>query len=94
MSHQNFDSVPSVPVAAPPAKRPFYKKKRFVIPAGVLLLGIVMGSCSSGSKSVADTSPIASAAASAAPAEAAAPPAAAPPRRRLVPLLQWEHRLA
>lgn len=79
MSHQNFDSVPSMPVAAPPAKRPFYKKKRFVIPAGVLLLGIVMGSCSSGSKPVADTSPIASAAASAAPAEAAAPPAAAPP---------------
>ncbi|MBE4719884.1 hypothetical protein [Pseudarthrobacter sp. AB1] len=79
MSHQNFDSVPSMPFAVAPAKRPFFKKKRFVIPAGVLLLGIVMGSCSSGSKPVADSSPIASAAASAAPAEAAAQPAAAPP---------------
>ncbi|GAA1757562.1 hypothetical protein GCM10009712_03010 [Pseudarthrobacter sulfonivorans] len=80
MSHQNFDSVPSAPFAQAPAKRrPFYKKKRFVIPAGVLLLGIVMGSCSSGGKPVADSSPIASAAASAAPAEAAAQPAAAPP---------------
>ena len=82
MSHQNFDSVPSVPVTSAPAKRPFYKKKRFVIPAGVLLLGIVMGSCTSGSKPAADSSPIASAAASAAPAapaEPAAQPAAAPP---------------
>ncbi|MEO5321364.1 DUF4352 domain-containing protein [Arthrobacter sp. CC3] len=78
MTHQNFDSVPSTPVAAP-AKRPFYKKKRFVIPAGVLLLGMVMGSCSSGGKPVADSSPIASAAASAAPAEPAAQAAAAPP---------------
>lgn len=79
MSHQNFDSVPSAPFAPAPIKRPFYKKKRFVIPAGVLLLGIVLGSCSSGSKPVADSSPIASAAASAAPAEPAAQAAAAPP---------------
>lgn len=77
MSHQNFDSAPSMPVAVAPAKRPFFKKKRFVIPAGVLLLGIMMGSCSSGGKPVADSSPIASAAASAAPAEPAAQTAAA-----------------
>ncbi|MGM9470831.1 DUF4352 domain-containing protein [Pseudarthrobacter sp. YS3] len=84
MTHQNFDSFPTVPVPAAPAKRPFFKKKRFVIPAGVLLLGVVMGSCSSGTKPAADSSPIASTAASAevaAPAAAppAAPPAAAPP---------------
>jgi hypothetical protein len=66
-----------MPVAVAPAKRPFFKKKRFVIPAGVLLLGIMMGSCSSGGKPVADSSPIASAAASAAPAEPAAQTAAA-----------------
>ncbi|MBO1268697.1 hypothetical protein [Arthrobacter cavernae] len=76
MSHQKFDSIPPLPLAAVPAKRPFYKKKRFVIPAGVLLLGMIMGSCSSGSKPAADTSPAPSAAASAAPA--AAPPSAAP----------------
>lgn len=51
MSDQNFE--PSThPVAAPapaPAKRPFYAKKRFILPAGILLLGIVLGSCSGGS---------------------------------------------
>jgi hypothetical protein len=80
MSHQNFDSVPSAQIAPSPAKpRPFYMKKRFVIPTGVLLLGIVMGSCSSGSKPAADSSPNASATASVAPAEPAAQAAAAPP---------------
>lgn len=55
MSDQNFE--PSThPVAAPapaptsvPAKRPVYTKKRFILPAGILLLGIVLGSCSGGS---------------------------------------------
>ena len=73
MTNQNFAPVP--PTAQAPAVRPFYKKKRFVVPAGVLLVGILMGSCSGGSKQAADSSPFASAAAS---AEATAPPAAAP----------------
>ncbi|WP_255769465.1 DUF4352 domain-containing protein [Pseudarthrobacter sulfonivorans] len=78
MIHQNFDSFPPAPIAPAPVKRPFYKKKRFVIPAGVLLLGIVLGSCSAGTKPVADSSPISSAATSSAPAEPAAQAAAAP----------------
>ncbi|WP_018762346.1 DUF4352 domain-containing protein [Arthrobacter sp. 135MFCol5.1] len=82
MTNQNFAPVP--PAAQTPAVRPFYKKKRFVVPAGVLLVGIFMGSCSGGSKQAADSSPIASATASieaTAPAAAApaAPTAAAPP---------------
>ncbi|MDT0168863.1 MULTISPECIES: DUF4352 domain-containing protein [Micrococcaceae] len=82
MTNQNF--VPIPPAAQAPATRPFYKKKRFVVPAGVLLVGILMGSCSGGSKQAADSSPVASAVASAeatAPAAAvpAAPAAAAPP---------------
>lgn len=75
MSHQNFAPVPA---SEAPGKRPLYKKKRFLIPAGVLLLGIMLGSCSGGSKPAADSSPVASAAASASPAEGAAQPAAAP----------------
>jgi len=81
MTDQNF-AFPTQPAAPAPAKRAFYKKKRFVIPAGVLLLGILMGSCAGGSKPAADSSPIASTTASAeAPAAAApaAPAAAAPP---------------
>ncbi|TQJ41193.1 uncharacterized protein DUF4352 [Arthrobacter sp. SLBN-112] len=83
MADQNF-SFPTPPAAPAPAKRAFYTKKRFVIPAGVLLVGILMGSCSGGNKPAADSSPIASTAASAeaaAPATAApaAPAAAAPP---------------
>ncbi|MGN7200057.1 DUF4352 domain-containing protein [Arthrobacter sp. SAFR-044] len=82
MTNQNFAPVP--PAAQTPAARPFYKKKRFVVPAGVLLVGILMGSCSGGSKQAADSSPIASATSSVeatAPAAAApaAPAAAAPP---------------
>ncbi|MFB0838750.1 DUF4352 domain-containing protein [Arthrobacter sp. E44] len=82
MTNQNFAPVP--PAAQEPAVRPFYKKKRFVVPAGVLLVGILMGSCSGGSKQAADSSPVASATATAeaeAPAAAApaAPAAAAPP---------------
>ena len=82
MTNQNFAPVP--PAAQTPAVRPFYKKKRFVVPAGVLLVGILMGSCSGGSKQAADSGPIASATASieaTAPAAAApaAPTAAAPP---------------
>lgn len=79
MSHQNFP--PSLPLVAAPAKRPFYKKKRFVIPASVLLLGIALGSCSGGEDktTAGDPVPAVSAAAAAAPAaSAAAPPSAAP----------------
>ena len=35
---------------AAPQPRPFFKKKRFLIPAGVLVLGIALGSCSGGSQ--------------------------------------------
>lgn len=94
MSDQNFEpSTQAVTAPAPvPAKRPFYAKKRFILPAGVLLLGIVLGSCSGGSSksdggvgaataspaAVADTGTEAPtpAATTAAPA---APPAAAAP---------------
>ncbi|MET3176640.1 UNVERIFIED_ORG: hypothetical protein ABIB52_004515 [Arthrobacter sp. UYCu721] len=41
-----------LPVATATVKRPFCKKLRFVIPARVLLLGFVMGSCFSGSTAV------------------------------------------
>jgi hypothetical protein len=84
MTNQNF-AFPTPPAVPAPAKRAFYKKKRFVVPAGVLLVGILMGSCSGGSKPAADSSPIAATAPSAestAPAaasSAAVPPAAAPP---------------
>ncbi|BCW78849.1 DUF4352 domain-containing protein [Arthrobacter sp. NicSoilC5] len=74
MTDQNF-AFPTPPAAPALAKRAFYKKKRFVLPAGVLLLGILVGSCAGGSKPAADSSPIASTTAS---AEATAPAAAAP----------------
>lgn len=73
MTNKNFAPVP--PTAQAPAVRPFYKKKRFIVPAGVLLVGILMGSCSGGSKQAADSSPSASATSS---VEATAPSAAAP----------------
>jgi hypothetical protein len=74
MTDQNF-AFPTPPAAPAPGKRAFYKKKRFVVPAGVLLLAILMGSCSGGSKPAADSSPTAS---NAAAAEASTPAAAAP----------------
>ncbi|CAM3307499.1 Telomeric repeat-binding factor 2 [Arthrobacter ulcerisalmonis] len=72
MINQNFTSVPT------PAGRPFYKKKRYVVPAGVLLAGILMGSCSGAGNQAADSGPVASTTASSdtASAEAAAPVAA------------------
>ncbi|MHC6592515.1 DUF4352 domain-containing protein [Arthrobacter sp. C152] len=73
MTDHNFAPVP--PAAQAPAVRPFYKKKRFVLPAGVLLVGILMGSCSGGSKQASDSSSVASAIES---VEAAAPAATAP----------------
>lgn len=76
MSHE----VSEQPLTAP-QPRPFFKKKRFLIPAGVLVLGIALGSCSGGSKQASDAAPAAtaSAPAAAAPApSAAAVPAAAP----------------
>ncbi|WP_246528068.1 DUF4352 domain-containing protein [Pseudarthrobacter albicanus] len=61
--------------------RPFFKKKRFLIPAGVLVLGIALGSCSGGAKQASDAAPAATstpAAAAPAFATAAAVPSAAP----------------
>ncbi|MEV7132118.1 hypothetical protein AB0N24_04435 [Arthrobacter sp. NPDC093128] len=89
--NQQYPQPPAVEPAASPS-RPFFKKKRFVIPASVLLLGIALGSCSGGSKQASDVTPapaassaiaepVASAAPESAPtsaAPAAAPPAAAP----------------
>lgn len=84
MSHENSEQ-PSTAAMAGPQPRPFLKKKRFLIPAGVLVLGIALGSCSGGSKQASDASPAATpssaAGAAAAPAATAAPaasPAAAP----------------
>ncbi|MET3811766.1 hypothetical protein [Arthrobacter sp. UYEF3] len=71
---------PQAPVAKTVSTqpRPFFKKKRFLIPAGVLVLGIALGSCSGGSKQASDAAP-ASAPSSAAPAAPPAPSAAAVP---------------
>jgi len=73
MTNQHLAPVP--PAAQAPAARPFYKKKRFIVPAGVLLVGILMGSCSGGSKQASESSPIAPATSS---VEATAPAATAP----------------
>lgn len=64
MTHQSFEPIPPTAAAPPAAKRPFYKKKRFVIPAGLVLLSIVLGSCGGGVKSASDASASAPAAAS------------------------------
>ncbi|WP_160665475.1 DUF4352 domain-containing protein [Pseudarthrobacter sp. ATCC 49987] len=80
MSHEVSEQPMTAAVAAP-QPRPFFKKKRFLVPAGVLVLGIALGSCSGGSKQASDASPAAAASAPAAasPASsAAAVPAAAP----------------
>lgn len=82
MTNQNFAPFP--PAAQAPAPRPFFKKKRFVIPAGLLLVGIMLGSCSGGGAGTAGggSVPAASAEAAqpaAAPASAAAIPAPAAP---------------
>ncbi|RNL51397.1 hypothetical protein [Arthrobacter oryzae] len=59
--------------------RPFFKKKRFLIPAGVLVLGIALGSCSGGTKQASDVSPAAAPSSAAAPAAAPTPAAPAAP---------------
>lgn len=76
----NFESQTppaAAPAPAPAVKRPFFKKKRFVILASVLLLGIALGSCGNGGEEVAD---VAGPVASAAPAAASEAPAAAEPK--------------
>lgn len=75
MSHQSFAPVP--PAAPAPAPRPFYKKKRYVVPAGLLFLGIMLGSCSGGGTGTAGGTDVPSAAAEATQA-AAAPASSAP----------------
>jgi hypothetical protein len=82
MTNQNFAPVP--PAAPAPAPRPFYKKKRFVLPAGVLLLGIMLGSCSGGGAGTSSGADVPSASAEAAQ-PAAAPASAAPAAAPAVP---------
>ncbi|WP_346926148.1 DUF4352 domain-containing protein [uncultured Arthrobacter sp.] len=81
MSHE-YLSQPLPAAIAAPQPRPFFKKKRFLIPAGVLVLGIALGSCSGGTTKAGDVSPGAApssaAAVAAAPAATAAPAVAAP----------------
>ncbi|MGO4230186.1 DUF4352 domain-containing protein [Arthrobacter sp. YAF34] len=85
MNQQRLQAPVAATVTTQP--RPFFKKKRFLIPAGVLALGIALGSCSAGTKEASDVSPAAapspavssSVASSAAPAPAAPSPASAPP---------------
>ena len=55
MSHENSEQ-PLTAAMAVAQPRPFFKKKRFLIPAGVLVLGIALGSCS-GTKQASDVSP-------------------------------------
>lgn len=73
---------PLTPAIEAPHPRPFFKKKRFLIPAGVLVLGIALGSCSGGTKHASDVSsaaaPSSAAAVAAAPAATAAPAVPAP----------------
>jgi hypothetical protein len=76
MSHENY-SQPFPAAMAAPEPRPFFKKKRFLIPVGVLVLGIALGSCSGGAKQAGDVSPVA--VPSSAAAGAAAPVATAAP---------------
>lgn len=71
MSHEVPEQPLTAAIAAP-QPRPFFKKKRFLIPAGVLVLGIALGSCSGGAKQAGDASP---AVAPSSPASAAAAPA-------------------
>jgi hypothetical protein len=76
MTYENFAPVPPAPTA--PVRRPFYKKKRYVVPAGVLLVGIMLGSCSGGGAATSDGTDVPSAAAEAVQ-PAAAPASPAPP---------------
>jgi hypothetical protein len=101
MTHQSFEPIPPAVPAPSATKRPFYKKKRFVIPTGLVLLSIVLGSCGGGGKSASDvpaTVPAATSSSSpavatpesagAVPAEAAAArpaPAAEAPRAPAAP---------
>lgn len=72
MTHQSFEPIPPATAVSVAAKRPFYKKKRFVIPTGVVLLGIVLGSCGGGTS--ASDAPASAPAASSSSSPAAAPP--------------------
>lgn len=83
MTHPNFAPFP--PAAQAPAPRPFFKKKRFVIPAGVLLLGIMLGSCSGGGAGTAGSGSVPAASAEAAQPAAAPASAAAVPEAPAAP---------
>lgn len=88
MSHEISEQPLTAAIAAP-QPRLFFKKKRFLIPAGVLVLGIALGSCSGGTTTASDVSPAAApssnAAAPAAPDATAAPAVAAPAPAPTVP---------
>lgn len=73
-----MNQIPQTPGVESPAiaPRPFFKKKRFLIPAGVLVLGVALGSCSGGTKQAGDVSTGASSAAVSTVAPAATVPAA------------------
>lgn len=62
--------------AAPKPKKPLYKKKRFIIPAAVLVLGVALGSC--GAESGNDAAPVDAPAASASDSDGGAAAAAEP----------------
>ncbi|AMB42527.1 MULTISPECIES: DUF4352 domain-containing protein [Paenarthrobacter] len=74
MTNQNF--APVSPAVQATAVRPFHKQKRYVVPAGLLVAGILLGACSGTGKQAADSSSVPSTAASAAPAPPSSAPAA------------------
>lgn len=78
MSDQNFEPSPPAPAAATVAKRPVYKKKRFAIPAGVVLFGIILGSCSSGATPSAEDGQVSTSATAEATETVSEPPAPEP----------------
>jgi len=75
---QQYPSAPDAKTLPTPA-RPFFKKKRFLIPAGILALGIGLGSCSGGAKQAGDAAPASPPSSAAAPAAPPAAPADAAP---------------
>ena len=73
---QQFPQAPGAETV-PTQPRSFYKKKRFLVPASILALGIALGSCSGGAKQSSVASPIGAPTSAASAAAAPATPAAA-----------------
>lgn len=78
MSHENSER-PFAGAIAAPQPRPFFKKKRFLVPVGVLVLGIALGSCAGGATKASDVSPAAAPSSAAATVAVTAAPAVAAP---------------